>query len=59
MLEVIKVSVVVVIGLIGWKTCNIDFPTLCFYIDIAITLYNGFIKIRKITIRKSTFDKTS
>jgi hypothetical protein len=56
MLEVIKVFVVVVIGFIAWRTTGIDFPTICFYIDIAITLYNGFIKIRKITIRKSTFD---
>lgn len=56
MMEVIKVFVVVVIGLIAWRTTGIDFPTICFYIDIAITLYNGFIKIRKITIRKSTFD---
>lgn len=55
-MEVIKVFVVVVIGLIGWKTSNIDFSTLCFYTDIAITLYIGITKIRKITLRKSTFD---
>lgn len=51
MMEVIKVFVVVVIGLIAWKTTeNVDFPTLCFYIDMAITLYIGLIKILEITI---------
>lgn len=59
-MEVIKVFIVFVIALIGWKTSGIDFLTMCFYIDSAITLYIGFSKILKITIRfiKSTFDKT-
>ncbi len=50
MMDVIKVFVVLVIGLIAWKTSKIDFLTICFYIDITITLYIGIIKILKITI---------
>lgn len=49
-MDVIKIFVVLVIGLLGWKVSNIDFPTLCFYLDIAITLYVEFLKILKITI---------
>lgn len=51
MMEVIEVFVELVIGLIAWKTCGIDFPTICYFIGTAFRLYRGFKKILKITIR--------
>ncbi len=58
MMDVIEVLIELVIGMIAWKTCGIDFPTICFFINISIRLYKGFKKILKITIRffKSTPD---
>lgn len=43
-MEVIKVCIVLIISLIAWKISGFDFLAMCFYLEISIALYKGFLK---------------
>ena len=42
--------IIVIVSLIGWKVSGYDFPTLHFYISLAITLYKAYRTILKIKL---------